>query len=95
MSKTVESIRRSLDPALSDRFSEIEMTIMSCLCDGMSNAAIATHCDVSESVVKTRMAVIQRKIGASNRTQVAIWTMKRGQPIDLRRRGPARSASEA
>ena len=63
MSKTVESIRRSLDPALSDRFSEIELLIMSCLCEGMSNAEVASHCNVSESVVKTRVAVIQRKTG--------------------------------
>ncbi len=95
MSKTVESIRRSLDPALSDRFSEIELLIMSCLCEGMSNAEVASHCNVSESVVKTRVAVIQRKTGASNRTQIAIWTMKRGEPVGVRRREPARSPSEA
>ena len=95
MSKTVESIRRSLDPTLSNRFSETELLIMSCLCDGMSNAAVASHCHLSESVVKTRVAVIQRKTGTSNRTQIAIWTMKRGKPAGDRRREPARTPSEA
>ena len=94
MSRTVESIRRSLDPALARRFSEVDLLIMSCLCDGMSNAEMASHCGLPESVVKTRMAEIMRKTGAGNRMQIAIWTMKRCGPGLSRPRASASFMSE-
>ena len=94
MSRTVESIRRSLDPALAKRFSEVDLLIMSCLCDGMSNAEMARHCGMPESIIKTRMAEIMRKTGTSNRTQIAIWTMKRCGPGISRPRASASCMSE-
>ena len=95
MSRTVESIRCSLDPTLLCRFSEVDLLIMSCLCDGMSNAEVMRHCGLSESLVKSRMAEIMRKTGTSNRTQIAIWTMKRGERGGPDSREPAYCTSEA
>jgi two-component system, NarL family, nitrate/nitrite response regulator NarL len=50
-----------------------ERQILQCLTQGESNKAIAFRFCMTESTVKAHMKAILRKIGASNRTQAAIW----------------------
>lgn len=50
-----------------------EAEILHCLMQGASNKIIARKLDVMESTVKVHLKAILRKIGATNRTQAAIW----------------------
>ena len=45
---------------------------------GMTNPEIAAHLVVSLSTVKAHLAAAQRKIGARNRTDVAVWAWETG-----------------
>lgn len=56
---------------LSDR----EKEILAYIRQGWANKRIARQFDVAEATVKVHMKSILRKIGASNRTQAAIWAM--------------------
>ncbi|MDT8342867.1 MAG: response regulator transcription factor [Thermohalobaculum sp.] len=60
------------EPTLSNR----EIEIAAALRDGHSNKIIARKLDITESTVKTHLKAILRKIGAQNRTQVAIWAVE-------------------
>ena len=45
---------------------------------GRTNAEIAEHFTVSLSTVKAHLAAAQRKIGAGNRTGIAVWAWESG-----------------
>ncbi len=45
---------------------------------GRTNAELATELAISISTVKTHLGAIQRKIGARNRTEIAIWAWENG-----------------
>jgi two-component system nitrate/nitrite response regulator NarL len=55
-----------------------EVDIVKCLAEGHSNKLIAKELDIAESTVKIHLKAILRKLGLSNRTQAAIWAVKRG-----------------
>jgi two-component system, NarL family, nitrate/nitrite response regulator NarL len=55
------------------KLSTRETQILNCLRQGAPNKAIARRLDVAEATVKVHMKAILRKIGASNRTQAAMW----------------------
>jgi two-component system nitrate/nitrite response regulator NarL len=59
-----------------------ERQILDRLVQGDSNKAIALRFCMTESTVKAHMKTILRKIGASNRTQAALWARdnERSQP---------------
>jgi two-component system, NarL family, nitrate/nitrite response regulator NarL len=59
-------------PRLSN-LSAREAEILSSLMDGAPNKVIARQLDVAEATVKVHVKSILRKIGASNRTQAAMW----------------------
>jgi two-component system nitrate/nitrite response regulator NarL len=61
------------DSTLSPR----EAQILDCLREGAPNKVIANKLDVSEATVKVHVKAILRKIGASNRTQAAMWAAER------------------
>jgi two-component system, NarL family, nitrate/nitrite response regulator NarL len=69
------------EPKLSDlkacKLSAREMEILHCLMQGASNKMIARKCDVTEATIKVHVKAILRKIGASNRTQAAMWASQR------------------
>ncbi|WP_425286916.1 response regulator transcription factor [Microvirga vignae] len=50
-----------------------EAEVLSCLRQGVSNKVIARQLDVTEATIKVHVKTILRKIGASNRTQAAMW----------------------
>jgi two-component system, NarL family, nitrate/nitrite response regulator NarL len=55
------------------KLSNREMEVLDCLRDGSSNKDIARKLDVAEATIKVHVKAVLRKIGASNRTQAAIW----------------------
>lgn len=55
------------------RLSEREEDILQCVAGGLSNKAIARRLLITESTVKAHVRSILRKMGASNRTQAAVW----------------------
>jgi two-component system nitrate/nitrite response regulator NarL len=62
------------DVALSQR----ELDIIRGLADGHSNKAIAKELAITEATVKVHLKTVLRKLGATNRTQVAIWAVQHG-----------------
>ena len=62
------------DVALSQR----ELDIIRGLADGHSNKAIAKELSITEATVKVHLKTVLRKLGATNRTQVAIWAVQHG-----------------
>jgi two-component system, NarL family, nitrate/nitrite response regulator NarL len=70
---------RELKPSdLMDRkFSPREIQILNCLKEGAPNKAIARKLDITEATIKVHVKAILRKIGASNRTQAAMWASQR------------------
>jgi two-component system nitrate/nitrite response regulator NarL len=62
------------DVALSQR----ELDIIRRLADGNSNKAIAKELSITEATVKVHLKTVLRKLGATNRTQVAIWAVQHG-----------------
>ena len=49
---------------------------MTCLRDGAPNKVIARKLNLSEATVKVHVKAILKKIGASNRTQAALWATR-------------------
>ncbi len=45
---------------------------------GRTSPEIAAHLVISVSTVKAHLAAAQRKIGARNRTEVAVWAWESG-----------------
>jgi two-component system, NarL family, nitrate/nitrite response regulator NarL len=62
------------DVALSQR----ELDIIRALAEGHSNKAIAKELTITEATVKVHLKTVLRKLGATNRTQVAIWAVQHG-----------------
>lgn len=52
-----------------------QSTVFQCLQDGQSNKAIARVLSLRESTVKVHVGQIMRKLGVSNRTQIALLTL--------------------
>ena len=52
-----------------------ETSILRCLARGASNKLIGREIKISEATVKVHVKAILRKIGATNRTQAAVWAM--------------------
>lgn len=63
--------------------SEREIEILRCLILGYANKVISRRLDISEATVKVHVKAILRKLRVSNRTQAAIWAVKRGLEAHL------------
>jgi DNA-binding NarL/FixJ family response regulator len=46
---------------------------------GRTNAELASDLNISVTTVKTHLAAVQRKVGARNRTEVAVWAWESRQ----------------
>ncbi len=57
---------------------EREKEILRLVCDGLTNAEIATCLHISRETVKSELKRIFRKIGVGNRTQAAVLLVKQG-----------------
>lgn len=60
------------------RISQREEQILQRLMVGDSNKVIAAKIGITEATVKVHLKSLLRKIGATNRTQAAIWAMNNG-----------------
>jgi DNA-binding NarL/FixJ family response regulator len=65
---------RAAEPPLTERESEVTMAVAR----GATNAEIAERLVISLSTVKTHLGSVQRKVGARNRTEVAVWAWESG-----------------
>jgi two-component system, NarL family, nitrate/nitrite response regulator NarL len=63
--------------------SEREIEILRCLILGYANKVISRRLEISEATVKVHVKAILRKLRVSNRTQAAIWAVKRGLEAHL------------
>ena len=54
-----------------------EAEILGCLTKGEPNKIIARRLDITEATIKVHVKAILRKIGATNRTQAAMWASQR------------------
>jgi DNA-binding NarL/FixJ family response regulator len=68
------SAPQSADESLTPR----ELDIVRAVARGMTNAELGERLEISISTVKTHLAAVQRKIGARNRTEIAIWAWENG-----------------
>ncbi len=55
-----------------------EKEVLRLVCDGLTNAEIASKLTVSRETIKSELKRIFRKIGVSNRTQAAVLLVKQG-----------------
>lgn len=55
-----------------------EKEVLRLVCDGLTNAEIATQLTVSRETIKSELKRIFRKIGVANRTQAAVLLVKQG-----------------
>jgi DNA-binding NarL/FixJ family response regulator len=55
-----------------------EMEVLECVTRGMSNKEIATSLGISHQTVKNHVTAILRKIGVEDRTQAAVYALRRG-----------------
>ncbi len=74
----VNSVAEAKLPALAAcRLSMREREILGCLTKGEPNKVIARKLEITEATIKVHVKAILRKIGATNRTQAAMWASQR------------------
>jgi two-component system nitrate/nitrite response regulator NarL len=68
--------REEQQEPVGENFSMREMQVLEILQAGKSNKTIARELGLSEATVKVHMKNVLRKLGATNRTEAAIWMTK-------------------
>ncbi|GHB42592.1 DNA-binding response regulator [Streptomyces viridiviolaceus] len=66
------------DPALLRELTRREREVLSCLGEGLSNAAIAGRLDMAEATVKTHVSRLLGKLGLRSRVQAAVLAQELG-----------------
>jgi DNA-binding NarL/FixJ family response regulator len=67
---------------------EREMEVLRLVAQGASNREIAAALFISEKTTKNHLTHIFEKIGVSDRTQAALWAVRRGVvPLEKERQG--------
>jgi DNA-binding NarL/FixJ family response regulator len=66
------------DPAVLDGLTRREREVLSCLGEGLSNAAIAERLDMAEATVKTHVSRLLGKLGLRSRVQAAVLAQELG-----------------
>lgn len=65
------------EPAFDAMLSDRERQVVLRIAEGKANKIIARELGIAEATVKIHMRAIMRKMGAANRTQVALWVTQR------------------
>ncbi|MEV7738382.1 response regulator transcription factor [Streptomyces sp. NPDC088921] len=66
------------DPAVLDTLTRREREVLSCLGEGLSNAAIASRLDMAEATVKTHVSRLLGKLELRSRVQAAVLAQELG-----------------
>ncbi|MFF2521486.1 response regulator [Streptomyces liangshanensis] len=66
------------DPAVLEALTRREREVLSCLGDGLSNAAIAVRLDMAEATVKTHVSRVLGKLSLRSRVQAAVLAQELG-----------------
>ncbi|MGW0815580.1 response regulator [Streptomyces viridiviolaceus] len=66
------------DPAVLRELTRREREVLSCLGEGLSNAAIAGRLDMAEATVKTHVSRLLGKLGLRSRVQAAVLAQELG-----------------
>ena len=85
----IDAIDRTNSLRIAHGLSQREDEILKSVVRGHSNKMIARACGVTDSTIKVHMKSILRKIRVANRTQAAVWALKRGYGVDANRHPPA------
>jgi DNA-binding NarL/FixJ family response regulator len=65
--------------ASKNSLTEREEQVLVLITDGLTNRQIATHLSIGENTVRTHVGSLLRKLALSNRTELAIYAIKRAQ----------------
>ncbi|MEU6527090.1 response regulator transcription factor [Streptomyces sp. NPDC046924] len=68
----------TVDPAVLDSLTRREREVLSCLGEGLSNAAVAERLDMAEATVKTHVSRLLGKLGLRSRVQAAVLAQELG-----------------
>jgi DNA-binding NarL/FixJ family response regulator len=68
----------TVDPAVLDSLTRREREVLSCLGEGLSNAAIAVRLDMAEATVKTHVSRLLGKLELRSRVQAAVLAQEWG-----------------
>ncbi|MBM7091453.1 response regulator transcription factor [Streptomyces sp. NPDC012461] len=73
-------VRRTpaVDPAALQALTRREREVLSCLGEGLSNAAVAERLDMAEATVKTHVSRLLGKLGLRSRVQAAVLAQELG-----------------
>jgi DNA-binding NarL/FixJ family response regulator len=71
------SIDKPLNPSLTFR----EKQVVHLVCKAKLNKEIAYELHLTEGTIKEYLSRIFRKVGTSNRTELAVWALTQVQPI--------------
>lgn len=73
-------VRRTptVDPAVLEALTRREREVLSCLGEGLSNAAVAERLDMAEATVKTHVSRLLGKLGLRSRVQAAVLAQELG-----------------
>ena len=78
-----ETTPRQEEPAaMEETFSMRELQVLEILQNGKSNKIIARELGLSEATIKVHIKNVLRKLGASNRTEAAIWMTKHRRMVE-------------
>jgi DNA-binding NarL/FixJ family response regulator len=66
------------EPALEEELTEREIEVLKLLAQGLSNQEIAAQLSFSEWTIRSRVSTILEKLQLSNRTQAALYAIKKG-----------------
>ncbi|MGA5346732.1 response regulator [Streptomyces griseoincarnatus] len=68
----------SADPSVLDALTRREREVLSCLGEGLSNAAVAERLDMAEATVKTHVSRLLAKLELRSRVQAAVLAQELG-----------------
>jgi DNA-binding NarL/FixJ family response regulator len=74
--RLLEALART--PAATQPLTPRERDVLTCVCRGMSNKAIARELGLAEKTVKTHVGHILAKLGVTDRTQAALLAVREG-----------------
>jgi two-component system, NarL family, response regulator LiaR len=76
--KVLSGISGEAKTAGVEELTEREVDVLRRVTRGMSNKEIGGDLDIAEKTVKTHISSILSKLGLADRTQAAVWAVKRG-----------------